>query len=452
MSDEQPDGQPEEVLEDEQEAGQTVVVIGEGDLTDETVRALEAAQAHVVRLRKPEESDLRSALEDNAVDAIAVVARTDGIVLRMALMVRALSADVRLLLTIFDPTMAEEVRHVVPNTRVTSLADIVAPSLAGPCIDERFTALSIKNGKPVGLVECDDGVSEEPIDSPRPHRIEALARALLTPYDKSAGMLLFGALGLLAIFVLETVTAVFTLDESVIDAVYGSAKTIVTVDPNQKISEGPGWYKVFISATMLVALLFAAAFTAGLVNRVVERRLTGLVGRRAVPRRDHVVVVGLGQVGMRLCLLLRACRIPVVAVESDEDAESVGIAEELGLPVVVGRGGDPSLMRRLSLQRARAVAAVTADDLQNISVAMTARGIHPEIRTVLRVGDGAVANETRSLLALGLVRDVHRLAAVLLAAEILGGDAESVVCLGDETHLRFPDGRLERAELATLAD
>ena len=153
------------------------------------------------------------------------------------------------------------------------------------------------------------------------------------------------------------------------------------------------------------------------MNRFVERRLTGLVGRNAVPRRDHVVVVGLGQVGMRLCLLLRACKIPLVAVESDEDGERVGIAKELGLPVVIGRAADPSLMRRLSLHRARAVAAVTADDLENISVAMTARGIHADIRTVLRVGDGNVANETRSLLALGIVRDVHRLAATLLAAQ-----------------------------------
>ena len=148
---------------------------------------------------------------------------------------------------------------------------------------------------------------------------------------------------------------------------------------------------------------------------------------------------------MNLCLLLRACRIPVVAVDSDERGESVGIAKEHNLPVVIGRGADPSVMRRLSLHKARAVVAATSDDLENISVAMTARGIDPEIRTVLRVGDGNVANETRSLLALGLVRDVHRMAASLLAAKILGDDAESVVCLGDDAHLRFPDGRLERA-------
>lgn len=133
----------------------------------------------------------------------------------------------------------------------------------------------------------------------------------------------------------------FVLDDKVIDAIYGSAKTLVTVDPNLKVSKGPAWYKLFTSVSMLIALVFAAAFTAGLVDRVTGRRLTGLVGHRAVPRRDHVVVIGLGQVGLRLCALLRACQIPVVAIERDEDGETVGLAREMGLPVVVAAGPTP---------------------------------------------------------------------------------------------------------------
>ncbi len=437
---------------DEPSEPTAVLLIGDGDLADETARALAAAHARVIRLQEPEEHAVRAALEGEQIAHVAVVALSDAIVLRLALMVRSVSDEVPLLLTLFDPNMVEQVAKMIPRTQFTSLADIVAPSLAGPCVDERYTAVAIDNGTPVGIVEEDGGVFEEPIERFHPRRVEGFARALFTPYDKSAGMLLFGALGLIAIFAIETVTAVFTLDQNVVDATYGAAKTLVTVDPNPDVSKGPGWYKLFTSATMIVALGFAAAFTAGLVNRVVERRLTGLFGRRAVPRRDHVVVVGLGQVGMRLCMLLRACNIPLVAVESDEDGESVGIAKELGLAVVIGRGADPSLMRRLSLPRARAIAAVTSDDLENISVAMTARGIHQEIRTVLRVGDGNVANETRSLLALGLVRDVNRLAASLLAAKILGEDAESVVCVDDRAHLRYPDGRLAPARLDALAD
>lgn len=428
-----------------------MLVIGEGDLTEETVQALKAAGASVSHLPQPCADDIRGALDDG-VDSVAVVSGEDPIVLRMALMVRAVSTDVPMLLTIFDPTMAAETVDAFSHTHVTSMADIVAPSLAGPCIDERFAAVSIDGDHPVGLVRDGDELREEPIPMRRPRRLEALLRGLVKPYDKSAGLLLFGAIGMVAMFLLETITAAFVLDESLIDATYGSAKTIVTVDPNLKISEGPGWYKLFTSATMIVGFVFAAAFTAGLVNRVIGMRLTSIVGRRSGPRRDHVVVVGLGQVGLRLCLTLRACGIPVIAIERDEDAELLGLARRLELPVVVGRGSDSLLMDRLSLRRARAVAAVTANDLENIAVAMAARSVHREIRVVMRVGDGEIADDTRSLLPLGMVRDVHRIAAALLAAEAVGEGAESVVCIGDHAHLRFPDGRLQQTGVDTLAD
>jgi Trk K+ transport system NAD-binding subunit len=118
---------------------------------------------------------------------------------------------------------------------------------------------------------------------------------------------------------------------------------------------------------------------------------------------------------------------------------------------VIGRGADPSLLRRVSLARATALAAVTDDDLENISIAMAARAIDPDLRIVLRAGDGRIANETRSLFRIGLVRDVHRIAAVLLAAKAVGSPATRVVCRGDEAHLVHPDGRLERAPLPAAA-
>ncbi len=102
------------------------------------------------------------------------------------------------------------------------------------------------------------------------------------------------------------------------------ARALATVDPNPEVQDGPKWFKVVISLSMLVALLFAAAFTGGLVERLIGRNLTGLLGRRAVPRSDHVIVVGLGQVGLRVCVLLRACGISVVAVDDQPDGENVG--------------------------------------------------------------------------------------------------------------------------------
>jgi hypothetical protein len=106
-----------------------VLLIGDGDLSVETERALEAAGAEVSRLAEPDEDDVRGALDDEEIDSVAIVARADAVVLRMALMVRVVRDDVPLLLTIFDSTMAETMERELPNTRVASL---VGESLTGP--------------------------------------------------------------------------------------------------------------------------------------------------------------------------------------------------------------------------------------------------------------------------------------------------------------------------------
>ena len=69
-----------------------ILLLGSGDLTDETCAALEACDAEVVRLEDPPAEELRAALEEGA-DAVAVVSRDDAWPLRAALLVRHIDAD-----------------------------------------------------------------------------------------------------------------------------------------------------------------------------------------------------------------------------------------------------------------------------------------------------------------------------------------------------------------------
>jgi voltage-gated potassium channel Kch len=420
-----------------------VLLLGEGDLTEETAEALRAAEATVERLEDPTHEELRHALEAGA-DAAMVVSRDDAWPLRAALLLRHLDPDVPIVATIFDPETGRELEEVIGNCTITSLADIVAPTLAGPCLGDDLAAVLDEDDRPVGL-RCSDGAVEvASLPNVRVRRARALASAILKPFDRSAALVFFGAVGLLGVLVFETVAAALVLDQNLVDSFYGAVKTLVTVDPNPAVKAGPEWFKLAISGSMLIALLFAAAFTGGLVERLIGRRLTCLLGRRAVPRAEHVVVVGLGQVGLRLALLLRRCGISVVAIDEREDGENVGHAKQLDLPVVIGRGADPSLLKRLSLEHALALAAVTNDDLQNIAVTLAARALAPELRLVLRAGSSATAGETRSLERLAHVRDVHRIGAVYLAGLALGSAASHVVVDGETAHLRDADGALER--------
>ena len=167
---------------------------------------------------------------------------------------------------------------------------------------------------------------------------------------------------------------------------------------------------------MLAALAFTGVFIAGLIERLLDRRLVAILGPRAMPRRNHVVVVGLGQVGLRLCMMLRTLGVPVVAVEVDPQIDNIRRARQYNVPVVIGRGSSRAVLRRVSLERARAIAAVTSDEIENIAAAVAALAIEGNLRMVLRAGSGDVLDETRALFRIGAVRDVYLIGGTLLAA------------------------------------
>ncbi len=420
-----------------------VLLVGGGDLAEEVCEALDAAGAEVKWLEHADDEALRDGLEAKP-DVVCVATRDDAFPLRIALLVRHLDEDVPLVVTIFDPGIAEQISETVPNCHVTSVADIVAPSLAGPCISPDLLAVLRDGERTVGL---DEQLEEVELPPRQARRLRSLATAVFRPYDRSAGLLFYGFAGLVLMLCFELFGAMIVLEQSFPDAFYGSAKSLATVGPNTDVDDGPKWFKVAIGCSVILTLLSAACFTGGLINRLVDSRLTGLVGKRAVPRHNHVIVIGLGQVGLRLCMLLRECGVLVVAVDADEDAETVGLARRLQIPVVIGRAANPELLRRLSLDTARAFAAVTNEDLANIESAMTARSLNPHLRVVLRAGDGDVSEETRSLARIGHVVDVHRLGAAYIAGVALGSDADSVALRDGRAELLLPGGERETSPL-----
>lgn len=425
--------------------GAHVLLIGSDELSAVTHRALRSTGAIVTNLREPTDAAIRTAL-GHPVDTVIVISKDDHISLRNALVVEGVRPGVPLVVTVFDRDVAVELERAVRNVRVMSMADIVSPTLAGPCLDDRLLSV---HRTPDGLRAVragEDGPQIGPIDLPgrsRRFRLLTNLRAMLQPHELSAKILMSGVLGFLLILLMDVVATMIVLHESVVEAIYTATKTIVTVGPNQHVEEGPSWFKVFSAVMMIAALAFTALFTAGVVNRLLDRRLTAIFGPRCLPRYDHVVVVGLGQVGLRLCLLLRELGAPVLAIEVNADADYVARAKDYGIPVVIGPGSSGFVLRRVSLARARALAAVTSDEIENIAIVVSAHGECEQLRTLLRAGRGEALSETRALLKLGLVRDVYRIGGTLLAAAALGSDACEAFLHEQTVYLVAADGRIE---------
>ncbi|PHV66158.1 NAD-binding protein [Williamsia muralis] len=409
------------------------LVVGETILARRVCSALRERGNRVAHQFKPTDGDLRLTITGDLRGA-AVLVHDDVLALRYALAIAHISPDTHLLVTIFDRTIADHLAQMLPQCDVTTPADLAAPALAGPCLDPNLIAAQQVGAQMLETRAENGRLQNSLVQLPRPawwRRVLTSVTGLLGSHDLGTYMLLAGLTGLFAVLVADWLWLVIALHLPPLHAFNEAVRVVTTVGPATD-THGSSPYALFASVAMLVTVIFTAMFTAGVVDRILGRRLVGLIGRRVLPRSGHVVVVGLGQVGLRLCLELQALRVPVVGIERDPEAKNLRLVRSLNIPTIVGHGGDRGILKRVGVKRAMALAAVGSDDLDNVAVALAAQRVSPSIRLVIRAGEHEAIAETRSLLRLGAICDVTSLSAMYVAASMLGHKPKRV--LSDRNH------------------
>ncbi|WP_417159170.1 dihydropteroate synthase [Streptomyces gilvifuscus] len=427
------------------------VVIGETHLAGRVCATLHAGSHPSRHLARPGDEELRNAMSKRPI-AVAVLLHEDVAALRYALAVAHLSPTTPLIVTVFDHTVAEELSRLLPQCEVTSLADLVAPALAGPCLDPALVAVR-REGDRIRAVRRDQDVlcaEDWHHQSPQRWRTRAgWALRQLRPHDAGTRLLMVGLLAVLTVLAGDW-TWLVGHGHPPAEAFFEAARVVSGVGPAAAPAAAHG-YQVAAALAMLSTVAFTALFTAGVVERMLGPKLIGLIGPRTLPRSGHVIVVGMGQVGMRLCVELRRLGVPVVGVERDPLASAARLARSLGVPVMTGDGGDRRMLERLRLRHARALAAVGSDDLDNIAVAIAAHGVASHTRVLIRAGEHEAIAETRSLLPMGTIRDVTGMAAAYVVARLLGEPVAGVVAHQEGVYRQSPDDKFSRSVLSAQA-
>jgi Trk K+ transport system NAD-binding subunit len=147
--------------------------------------------------------------------------------------------------------------------------------------------------------------------------------------------------------------------------------------------------------------------------------------------RDHIVLIGLGNVGFRVLgeLLVRGRQ--VIVVESVDTGQFVEEARARGVPLIIGDARRESLLRDLCIEHAACVIACTDDDLVNLEVALDARQINPKIRLVMRFFDQSMAQKLGKAFTVDSTFSTSALAAPVFAAAALDERVLGAYRMGD---------------------
>jgi Trk K+ transport system NAD-binding subunit len=411
-------------------------------------------------------------------DALALVMPDDVVNLHAALCAQAVEPNLRLVIRMVNSALGAGVRKLFASCAVMSDAAMAAPAFVAAALGEvapthfrhagRTLYVARRSDVPDQAVVCAltaaDGAGQVQVLPADPARAAArpadlvLAEATGRPVGQTvaaqrivrsrrrtrpfrvAARGIRGALSRrLGIAVLVTLVLV-VMSGAVLaaaDDVGGFWKsiylTMLTAVGSSDVELGR---RPLAQAAQLVLTLAGVALlpllTAAVVEGVVNARLALSDGRRTRLHNDHIVLVGLGTVGTRVLRQLTDLGLEVVAIDRRSDARGAEVAEQLGVPLIVGDAGREETLRAASIDTAQALLVLSTDDVTNLKAALNARSVRADIRVVLRLFDSDFAIRVQKAFDINTSRSVSRLVAPAFAAAML--DRDVVVTIPVDRH------------------
>ncbi|MGB3493503.1 MAG: NAD-binding protein [Elainellaceae cyanobacterium] len=191
----------------------------------------------------------------------------------------------------------------------------------------------------------------------------------------------------------------------------------------------PGWLRLFGLMLTLAGTAFVGVLYALLTEKLLTLRIMFLRRRLPIPERNHVVVIGLGRVGMRVVRLLRQLHQPIVGIKEE------ALDSELTLPIPVITGNINSALSQVNLSQAHSIVAVTDDEMENLEWGLRVHAANPHSRMVIRTYDQRFSDRIAQLFPYAQVLCASALSAEAFVAAAFGENVLSLFRLDQQTIL-----------------
>ncbi|MDT5229469.1 MAG: hypothetical protein QOH94_3262 [Mycobacterium sp.] len=233
-----------------------------------------------------------------------------------------------------------------------------------------------------------------------------------------------------------------------VDALYFTIETITTTGYGDfSFAHQETWLRMFAAMLMFGGATTIALLVAFIADVLLSRRFVFASARPRVRHlRNHVIVVGLSALGMRVVTDLVKAGYDVAVIEINEDNRFLSAARALDVPVIFGDATLKQTLEAARVQRARAVAVLTRDDMINIETGIVlAEMLGPkviprankraDISVVLRVYDRALGLAVAQRFGFENVRSSVALAAPWFIGAAMGVEVLGTFSIGQSSFM-----------------
>ena len=233
-----------------------------------------------------------------------------------------------------------------------------------------------------------------------------------------------------------------------VDALYFSTETIATVGYGDfNFSDQPTWLRLWGVMMMLAGVATMAILVAFVADVLLSQRISQATNRQKIRHlRRHIVVVGLGSFGIRVASMLKAAGQQVAVIERNEDNRYLSGAKELDVPVIFGDATLRQTLEAARVDRARAIAVLTQDDMVNIETGIVIREMvgnpqvvpelhRPHVPVVLRIYDQQLGHAVGHRFGFEFVRSTVDLATPWFIGAAMGLDVLSTFSVGQRSFM-----------------
>ncbi len=181
------------------------------------------------------------------------------------------------------------------------------------------------------------------------------------------------------------------------DSLYMTVITLATIgygETHELTFQG----RVFTLVLIVLGVSAVAFMLTMLTQILIETQVAAVFGRRKLYKdisklKNHHIICGAGRVGIRIIDEFKKKNADFVVIERDPV-----VAERLlhqGVLVLIGDATDETVLEGANVSTARSLIAAASSDAENVYVALTARGLNPDLYIVSRAYDQAGEKQMR---------------------------------------------------------